>query len=630
MRLTRTSAATTFAICVLAAAIFTAAGVSRADEHVGVRATSDQTLTLTPQADSYVSAASPNSNYGSATTLVVGSSPAYHSYLLFTVSGLSGAVVSAELSVHATTAGSGVALHQAQNTTWGESTITYANAPPYGAVLNRVGRFNADTWVTISASPVVTGNGTYTIVLTSASTTPISFSSREAGPSLAPQLVITEALPTPSPTPFPTKIQHVVIFFQENHSFDNVLGILCAQNVRAMPCDGATTGLLPSGSTIPLSQPPDIVPNGAYNPTAQAIAMDGGKMDGWPGLGTCRPPSYPCYSAYRPAQIPNETALATKFTVSDRTFELSPVPSWPGHMELADGTLDGFLGFNPVYNTSQSPPPPPQGPGWGCDSNEDALWSSTGTGTGTLVPSCIPDPALDPARYPNGGAYRATPVQHVNTIMDRLDTAGLTWKLYENNYIWAICPTFADCIDTPQRANMVPTNQFVTDAQNGKLPNLSILLPSGGVTGQTSQHNGTSMANGDNWIGQAVSAVENGPDWASTAIFITWDDMGGFYDHVPPPFPGAGVRVPMVIVSPYAKPGFTDSTAATYASMLAYVENVFTVAPLGSADSTAYNYSNSFDYAQTPLSGAVMTQQPISAAERQYLALHPPNPNDTT
>jgi len=629
MRVTRTRA-TASSICVVAAALLTAMGASGGVDRPSVIATSASAITVLPQADAYVSASAPTTNYGSATALTVGSNPNYHSYLLFSVSGLTGSVTSAQLVLHAITAGSGVALHQAQVTTWSESTITYTNAPTFGAVLSRTGRFNAGASVTLSASPVVTGNGTYTIVLTSASTTPITFSSREAGPSLAPELVITESLPTPSPTPFPTKIQHVVIFFQENHSFDNVLGILCAQNVRAMPCLGATTGVLPNGSTIPLSQPPDVVPWGTYSPTAQAIAMDGGKMDGWPGLGTCRAPSYPCYSAYRPSQIPNETALATKFAISDHTFELSPVPSWPGHMELAAGTLDGFLGFTPTYNTSQSPPPPPQGPGWGCDSNEDALWSSSGTGTGTLVPSCIPDPSLDPARFPHGGAYRATPVQHVDTIMDRLNAAGLSWKLYENNYIWAICPTFADCIDTPQQANMVPTNRFVSDAQSGTLPNLSVLLPSGGVTGQTSQHNGTSMATGDNWIGQAVSAVENGPDWSSTAIFITYDDMGGFYDQVPPPFAGAGVRVPMVIVSPYARSGFTDSSPATYASMLAYVEHVFTLPPLTAADSGAYDYSNSFDYSQMPLTGVVMTRQPISVAEQQYLAAHPPNPNDST
>jgi phospholipase C len=247
-------------------------------------------------------------------------------------------------------------------------------------------------------------------------------------------------------------------------------------------------------------------------------------------------------------------------------------------------------------------------------------------------PACVPDPLLDAARYPHGGAYRATPVQHVDTIMDRLDAspAGLTWKLYTNNYIWAVCPTFADCLYTSQKANMVSPNRFVTDAQTGNLPSFSVLLPSGGASGSTSQHNGTSMTLGDNWIAQAISAVENGPDWSSTAIFITYDDNGGFYDHVPPPFAGAGIRVPMAIVSPYAKAGFTDSTPATFVSMLAYTEHIFGLPPLGGTDSTAYDYANAFDYTQKPLKGVQLAPHPISAAEQQYLTAHPPDPNDST
>jgi phospholipase C len=206
----------------------------------------------------------------------------------------------------------------------------------------------------------------------------------------------------------------------------------------------------------------------------------------------------------------------------------------------------------------------------------------------------------------------------------------VSWKLYTNNRSWSICPTFADCLYTPQAQHMVNPNTFVTDAKNGSLPSFSILLPSGGVNGHTSQHNGQSMAAGDNWIGQAVSAVENGPDWRSTAIFITYDDMGGFYDHVAPTLPGSGMRVPMVIVSPYAKPGSTDSTPATFASLLAYTEHTFGLTPLATADANAYDYANSFDYTQTPRAGVRMTQQPISAAEQQYLDAHPGDPDDPT
>jgi len=206
--------------------------------------------------------------------------------------------------------------------------------------------------------------------------------------------------------------------------------------------------------------------------------------------------------------------------------------------------------------------------------------------------------------------------------MDRLDAAGLTWKLYTSDYDWAICPSFADCLDTSQKLNMVAPSKFTTDAQNGTLPSFSILLPQGGTSGATSQHNGTSMAVGDNWIGAAVSAVENGPDWSSTAIFLTWDDCGCFYEHVPPAF-GLGIRVPMVIVSPYAKPGFTDSNVASFASLLTYVEDTFGLPSLTARDATAYDFADSFDYGQVPLGTVRMTTTRVPNAEQRWIAKHP-------
>ena len=107
------------------------------------------------------------------------------------------------------------------------------------------------------------------------------------------------------------------------------------------------------------------------------------------------------------------------------------------------------------------------------------------------------------------------------------------------------------------------------------------------------------MLIGDNWIGEVVSAIENGPDWYSTAIFITYDDCGCFYDHVPPPA-GLGIRVPMVIVSPYAKAGFTDHNLATNSSILAYAESVFGVEPVDEQDASAYDFREAFDYGQAP------------------------------
>ena len=139
------------------------------------------------------------------------------------------------------------------------------------------------------------------------------------------------------------------------------------------------------------------------------------------------------------------------------------------------------------------------------------------------------------------------------------------------------------------------------------------------------------MAVGDNWIGQAISAIESGPNWGSTAIFLTWDDCGCFSDHVPPPTgTNLGIRVPMIIISPYAKAGYTDHNVASFASLLSFSEYALGVAPLSSVDATAYNYLGAFNFAQTPLTGATMTKTPEPAASKATIKAHPPDPKDPT
>ena len=417
--------------------------------------------------------------------------------------------------------------------------------------------------------------------------------------------------PVGAPSGLPP-IHHVVIVYQENHSFDNVLGALCVEDAR---CDGATTGQLATGATIPLSQATDLVPSAAHYGHDQITAMDGGKMDGFSKLSTCNQTTgYRCYSQFQPSQIPNLAALARAYAISDRTFQMDTIPSWGAHMELASGTLDGFTvspGPNPFPSKTGAPPLS----GWGCESHLDAWWGSPNQ----AVPSCVPDPALNPTLYPFGGAYRATPVPYVPTIMDRLDQAGLSWGIYAGAGSWAVCPTFAECQYTAQKAHQHSATQFLTDAAAGKLPNLTIVTPSA----KNSQHNNYSMLQGDNWIGQVVQAVMKSSDWASTAIFITYDDCGCFYDHVRPPS-GMGIRMPMVIVSPYARPGYTDSTIASFASMLAFTEHVFGLQPLTSADANAYDYANAFD-ATRKAAPAVphLATRPIPRRERRYIAHHP-------
>ena len=421
--------------------------------------------------------------------------------------------------------------------------------------------------------------------------------------------------------PAVSPIKHVVIIYQENHSFDNVFGRYC---VESGTCDGATQATLPDGSTMRLGRSPDVVPDAGHRTQAQIKAIDGGKMDGWPKIGSCSANhDYQCMTQYDPSQIPNLTRLASNFALSDQTFQTFSVPSFGAHIELVSGSLDGFTGDPPARKPSQ-----PRGTGWGCDARLDAPWRASPDGKISYQPSCIPDYRLDPSNYPYGGAYRKTRVKPMPTIMDELDKADLSWKLYTaapgNGYLWAICPAFAQCQYTGDRSNQVPTGRVLISAQQGNLPNFSVVLP----TVRVAQHNDGSMAAGDNWIGQVMSAIENGPDWQSTAVFITYDDCGCFYDHVAPPS-GLGIRTPMVIASPWVKPGYVDSNQASIASMLAFTENNFGLSPLNDNDANAYDYANSFDYNQAPLAPVPMTRSELSPHAHE-VSKHPAEDPDGT
>ena len=123
--------------------------------------------------------------------------------------------------------------------------------------------------------------------------------------------------------------------------------------------------------------------------------------------------------------------------------------------------------------------------------------------------------------------------------------------------------------------------------------------------------------------------MSNPDEWKSTAIFITYDDCGCFYDHVPPP-KGMGVRLPMVIISPFAKAGYVDSTIASFASILAFTERIYGLRPLNKVDGNAYDYFKSFDFGQHPLPAISLPQHTVPRRSLLFMRTHPPNPNDPT
>jgi phospholipase C len=412
-------------------------------------------------------------------------------------------------------------------------------------------------------------------------------------------------------------IKHVVVIYQENHSFNDLLGYLCV--TEGGRCAGTTTGEISNGTKIPLKAEKDVPPGVGHEPADQLAAINGGMMNGWDHVQYCDAShSYQCLIQAHAGRVPTLWTLADTYAMSDMTFETSGSASWGSHLELVAATMDGFIGDEP--QTAITP-----GKGSGCDSKKDTTWQGPGYPNPILVPSCVPDAQ-------GQGPYRSSPVQYVPTIMDTLDAAGRSWHIYapprkgDFGYGWAICPTFYECLGSHQHDQVRLPTDFSKAAQKGNLPSLSIVIP----YPPDSQHNSRSLMQGDNWIAKNVNAVMQGPDWNSTAIFITYDDCGCFYDPVPPP-DGDGVRVPMVIVSPYAKPHFVDHKPATLASILAFAEHQFGLAPLpGGADGMAYDYAKAFNFSQRPLPAVALPLHTVPRSSLAYIAAHPPDADDPT
>src|SRR5579862_7146111 len=162
--------------------------------------------------------------------------------------------------------------------------------------------------------------------------------------------------------------------------------------------------------------------------------------------------------------------------------------------------------------------------------------------------------------------------------------------------------------DEWNRNVVLDKTQVLTDITHGKLANVTWVIP----TGLSSDHAAFNDGSGPSWVAQVVNAIGNSPFWADTAIFITWDDWGGWYDHVPPPKVlkdcsewGCGYvygfRVPLIVVSPYAKAAYISHAQHDFGSILRYIEEDFNLGSLGYADAYADNLSDCFDYNQIPL-----------------------------
>lgn len=201
------------------------------------------------------------------------------------------------------------------------------------------------------------------------------------------------------------------------------------------------------------------------------------------------------------------------------------------------------------------------------------------------------------------------------TMADLLQKTGVSWKYYDEKQnphkhsLWNPLPGFKSFQNNPELMNhLVGLSQFYADAKSGSLPQVCWIVP----IAADSEHPPADSARGMRHVTDLVNAVMNGPDWKNTAIIVTWDDFGGFYDHVSPPNVdqyGYGPRVPTLVISPFAKPGHISHATYDFTSPLKLIEERFGLKPLASRDAGADDMLDCFDFRQKPLPPDVITPE---------------------
>jgi phospholipase C len=350
-------------------------------------------------------------------------------------------------------------------------------------------------------------------------------------------------------------VKHIVFIIKENHTFDNYFGTF-------PDADGATSGFVSNGHVVPLSPMTDIYNKPLCNRWECALeAMDHGKMDQFdliPNTGLN------AYTQASEQDIPNYWAYARHFVLADRYFTSVHGPSLPNHLFAVAAQSGGVIANGTTSNG-----------GTYCDGSP-----------GTVL-------VIDQ----KGDITTESPCFDFLTLPDVLATAGISWRYYalEGDALFVI----RHVRNGPAwNQNIAPPERFIADARGGHLPAVSWLTPP--PTG-VDDHPPNSVCGGENWTVGVLNAVMQGPDWNSTVVFVTWDDFGGFYDHVPPPqldqF-GLGPRVPLLIVSPFSKAGYISHTVYDHSSILRFIETRYELQPLTSRDRTASNMLDSFDFSQ--------------------------------
>lgn len=399
--------------------------------------------------------------------------------------------------------------------------------------------------------------------------------------------VASIALPIASNHDGLSKIEHIVIIMQENRSFDNYFGTYPGANGIPFANGVPTVCSMDSrtGQCVrPFHNPNDIDVGGPHGSVHSLLSINGGRMDGFleqanAAVKYCgAPTTAPCENGdpkqvmgwHDAREIPNYWAYAQNFVLQDNMFE--PVATWsyPQHLAM----VSAWSATCSVWRDPMS-----------CHSelNRPTSVKFTKTLNDWIYGR---NPSLP---EPNAAWTDITYLLHKNNVSwgyyiaegdepDCRDDAAECVPHAQNAQtpgIWNPLPLFWTVRDNNQLGNIQPHNNLLQQARSGTLPAVSWVIPD---NAHSEHPPGVRISDGQAYVTKVINSIMSGPDWDTTAIFLTWDDWGGFYDHVVPPSVdelGYGIRVPGLVISPYAKKGYIDHQILSHDAYLKFIEDVF-------------------------------------------------------
>jgi len=379
------------------------------------------------------------------------------------------------------------------------------------------------------------------------------------------------------------KIKHVIIIMQENRSFDSYFGTYPGADGIPMK-DGRPTVCVPNpdgGCTRPYHDTADINGGGPHSHQNSVADIDGGRMDGFIrerklARGTCLSVDDPACVDNGPAdvmgyhtsaEIPNYWTYAKDFVLDDHMFESAAAWSLIEHLYLVSGWAATCS--SPAPNSCQSTLNGPENP----ERMNRAVDRAERTGT-----AAVDFPWTDITyllhEYHVSWSYYVQQGTQPDCDDAAAETCAAVPQRARTPGIWNPLPLFNDVQEDGQLSNIHGLSDYFSAAQAGTLPAVSWITPSN----PDSEHPPASVHQGQAYVTALINAAMKSPDWDSTAIFLTWDDWGGFYDSVEPPqvdANGYGIRVPAITISPYARTGTIDHQVLSHDAYLKFIEDDF-------------------------------------------------------